>query len=599
MGVSAQQHRVTTGLYNSKFYVCSHGFNCKLGHKNHTLSEIIILSLATVGLVSYMYIICLLMAMYIDVSKIPTSNYATPPDKVHVNNNIPFWYNAYLCYMSHCIKVIIFFTIKRCNNEGGFASVAVKLLRNSILKCSLLKFSMLYSCWIFMVNIMLLVICNMSILNPGPLCQSKNNISIIYHNVRGFVHFGDLGKVNPALVTTKLLEFQSYVYENKPDIIIINETWLKKSIHSNEILSDQSYKIFRLDRSQKTHPIDINDPDKYRRNGGGVLIAVRSDLDIQTKSITLKCKAEILSIELKLGNGKNICLSTCYRVGTLRDENHGEIENYLNALTRTKKFSKHVLIGDFNLKKTLWPDGNSNVEIENKFINTFNDLGFTQLIEGITHEDGGTLDLLLTNSPDLINNVNILEPNDICTSDHFGLTFNLNVNVKRKKSSKRKIYNFKKANWDALNNDLGRVNWNDKLKFCDVETAWLRFKTSLFELCNKHIPKITIKSDFQPPWFDSDVHRLCREKERWRAKYKKTKNMEHYDKFSQCRRDLKKLVYDKMNTTFNDESDPALISKKFWSHVKSKTNSHRIPETVNYGPRFRNNPKDQADLFNN
>ena len=299
------------------------------------------------------------MAVYIDVSKMstPTSNYLLPTNKVHVNDNIPlFWYNAYLCYISNSnyFKVIILFTIKRCSNEGGFTSVAFKVLRNSILKCSLLKaLLILYFYWIFMVNISLIVICNMSILNPGPLCQSKNNLSIIYHNVRGFVHFGDLGKVNPALVTTKLLEFQSYVYENRPDIIIINETWLKKSIHSNEILSDQSYKIFRLDRSQKTHPIDINNPDRYKRNGGGVLIAVRSDLDIQTKSLTLKCKAEILSIELKLGNGKNVCLSTCYRVGTLRDENHAEIENYLKALTRTKKFSKHVLIGDFNLKKNI------------------------------------------------------------------------------------------------------------------------------------------------------------------------------------------------------------------------------------------------------
>jgi len=78
------------------------------------------------------------------------------------------------------------------------------------------------------------------------------------------------------------------------------------------------------------------------------------------------------------------------------------------------------------------------------------------------------------------------------------------------------------------------------LKYCDVNTAWLRFKATLFELCNIHIPKITIKSDFQPPWFDSETHALCREKERWRSKFKKSGNIEDFKKFCQCRKDLKK-----------------------------------------------------------
>ena len=47
-----------------------------------------------------------------------------------------------------------------------------------------------------------------------------------------------------------------------------------------------------------------------------------------------------------------------------------------------------------------------------------------------------------------------------------------------------------------------------------------------------------------------------------------------------------------------DDTDPALISKKFWKYVKSKTKSTRIPETVWYKNRFRNKTIDQANLFN-
>ena len=41
-----------------------------------------------------------------------------------------------------------------------------------------------------------------------------------------------------------------------------------------------------------------------------------------------------------------------------------------------------------------------------------------------------------------------------------------------------------------------------------------------------------------------------------------------------------------------------MISKKFWSYVKSTSNTSRIPETVSYNGRFRDNVKDQTELFN-
>ena len=53
-----------------------------------------------------------------------------------------------------------------------------------------------------------------------------------------------------------------------------------------------------------------------------------------------------------------------------------------------------------------------------------------------------------------------------------------------------------------------------------------------------------------------------------------------------------------MKSNLVDDHDPALIPKKFWAHVKSTSNSTRIPNCVNYGGRFRNNEADQAELFN-
>ena len=53
-----------------------------------------------------------------------------------------------------------------------------------------------------------------------------------------------------------------------------------------------------------------------------------------------------------------------------------------------------------------------------------------------------------------------------------------------------------------------------------------------------------------------------------------------------------------MRINVEDDDDPSLIPKKFWKHVKSKTKSTRIPETVWYNNCYRTKPLDQAKLFN-
>ena len=104
----------------------------------------------------------------------------------------------------------------------------------------------------------------------------------------------------------------------------MNETWLKPTVLSSEILPCQ-YNVFRLDRSSNSHPVDPLNPGEFRKNGGGVLIAVNNDLSIQSKIIPVKCAAELLADELALGDGSKVILTTCYRVGNLGIPNCNEI----------------------------------------------------------------------------------------------------------------------------------------------------------------------------------------------------------------------------------------------------------------------------------
>ncbi|KAL5270218.1 hypothetical protein ACHWQZ_G001079 [Mnemiopsis leidyi] len=186
--------------------------------------------------------------------------------------------------------------------------------------------------------------------------------------------------------------------------------------------------------------------------------------------------------------------------------------------------------------------------------------------------------------------------------DHRAISFDIEIEVKYKSCPKRKVFNYDKGDYRGLNEDLNRINWDRAFMSNDPCLAWDIFKKTLGELCDHRIPKKTMRSQFQPPWYDSECDSIRRKKEKWRIKAKESTNesdrLTYTEKFRSMRKLFKKTMNDKMKSNFVDDSDPALISKRFWTHVKSKSKSTRIPETVQYRNRFRYEAKDQAALFN-
>ena len=75
----------------------------------------------------------------------------------------------------------------------------------------------------------------------------------------------------------------------------------------------------------------------------------------------------------------------------------------------------------------------------------------------------------------------LLTKNEICSSDHFGITFELTSRAKIK-SSKRKIFDFKRANWNDLNRDLNSVPWDQHIFSCDPNEGWSFFRNKLHSL---------------------------------------------------------------------------------------------------------------------
>ena len=150
-----------------------------------------------------------------------------------------------------------------------------------------------------------------------------------------------------------------------------------------------------------------------------------------------------------------------------------------------------------------------------------------------------------------------------CKSDYFGIKFEIKLKVKRKKPQKVRTFNYKRADWDRINIDLNNVNWNQVLDGQHPDNAWDIFKRTLNTILETHISKITIKNKSQPPWFDSECYEKCREKERLHKKFKRSKRINDEIKFTNCRREFKKLMQSKIRDNLYCSDSQNDITKQF------------------------------------
>ena len=215
--------------------------------------------------------------------------------------------------------------------------------------------------------------------------------------------------------------------------------WLKPSIDSSEIFPSHLYHTFRSDRSHDTHPRDCNNPKKFRENGGGVLISINSNLSLMVNKIDVKCKAELIAVELVLEDKSKIIIVTCYTVGTLGIDKANEILSAIRTLVRKKSVHKLIMVGDLNLRSINWEDGVGKSNIENIFLNGLAECGLIQCVKNATHNRGGILDVVLTSSVNLLANLKVHDDKIVCNSDHYPITFDIKTKFKRIKKQNANV----------------------------------------------------------------------------------------------------------------------------------------------------------------
>jgi hypothetical protein len=392
---------------------------------------------------------------------------------------------------------------------------------------------------------------------------------------------------NADSLNNKLNELQAISDLYSPKVICISET-LPKSNVSN------------IDPNQF---IISGYTGYHTTTGRGVSIFVSSDLKAEEIE-PLNTFNDAVALKLSLPNNKVLIILCIYRSPSSSEANN---LNLLELLQKANNLPRDYLIitGDFNLKEVDW---------KNKFVHArpshmayltydlINDLFLDQLVtEPTRHRSGeqaNTLDWLITDSSDLIDNISINAPLGE-RGDHNVISFEFSApSVPSTQTIKRNLY---KGNYETMAYKLNQVDWVLTLKDCDCEKAWDIFLQRITEIIEEEVPVFKHKSKNRKLWMNKETRLAIKDKNKAWNKYKKHKTQDNWESFTKCRNLTNRKVNNQKSQFEKKIADEIKTNpKQFWNYVNSKKIGNRDFPTM-YDAEGRSYTEDtsKAELFNN
>lgn len=410
-----------------------------------------------------------------------------------------------------------------------------------------------------------------------PLC-------IYYQNVRG--------------LRTKTNSFYSTTINCHYDIITLSETWLVPSINSNELFDTNEFVVYRCDRSVL---------NSIRSYGGGVLIAVRSSVKSEILIVPDTDLIEIIFVKCFLDG--RICYICCLYIPS--GSSSSVYELYANAIERF--FTTHnikaddivIFVGDFNLPSVEWSIDPENSQTllptynSDEIINVLLSSGVYQC-NSIQNFNNNILDLVFCNLCDILHVVKCDSPLTKIDIHHVPFEIYLDINILPSMKPTAVItYDFRKANYNNLNNHFNSIDWDSLFKNnSDVNIIVDLFYETITSAIKLFVPTKLKYKNSRPPWFNRQIVSLNNIKRKCYNKYVQTRSNVDYSVFCNARSNLQKQQsksYSKYirSTETNLSNDP----KQFWTFARSKLKTNGYPAIMNYKTNKSCDTSEICDMF--
>ena len=143
-------------------------------------------------------------------------------------------------------------------------------------------------------------------------------------------------------------------------------------------------------------------------------------------------------------------------------------------------------------------DKNVSSPVANALCDLVRDNFLHQLVLDPTRENS-LLDLVLTNQPDLILDVTVID--NLPLTDHDAVKFSLCTIDALQTPCKRSLYNYKKADLSLLIDTLSHIPWSVIESACDIEDSWLQFKDLFLTAVEVTVPRVRWRCRKLKHWF--------------------------------------------------------------------------------------------------
>lgn len=135
-------------------------------------------------------------------------------------------------------------------------------------------------------------------------------------------------------------------------------------------------------------------------------------------------------------------------------------------------------------------------------------------------------------------------------------------------------YNFHKADYDKICQELTNIDWSEKLGKLNTKEATDVFYAYLYNILNTHVPWLNSKPYKYPIWFSQDLKKELKIKLKFRRRWKTYGNRSDYDRFSWARENVKKLIASCNVSYVNHvEASTAQNIKHFWKYTHNLKNN--------------------------
>ncbi|KAI8486310.1 hypothetical protein Bbelb_360260 [Branchiostoma belcheri] len=231
-----------------------------------------------------------------------------------------------------------------------------------------------------------------------------------------------------------------------------------------------------------------------------------------------------------------------------------------------------IILGDFNTPGIKWDttvadNSQAYTGQAEKLLNLMDNHGLFQTVQEPTR-NGNLLDLVLVNNPNIIEKTTVVPG----ISDHDMVLVDVNLALKQNRKPKRKVYIRTKADEPAIKKDLTdyATNFHKRTQDMSVTQKWSDFKDKMKDTMNKHIPSKITSSRYNLPWFNRNLRRHCRKKQRLYNKAKKTGQEEDWNKYKRVKKGVQKSIRQAHSKYVADILGEAIVDKPktFWSYIK-------------------------------